>query len=72
MVRGVISKSNLRIVEKYVFLGDIRYRIHVLGTNIVINVKAENDEEALEKALRIIEKIGLNEENLAKLREKFK
>lgn len=65
----VVSKRDLVIVEKYVFLGSERYRVSVTGTNIIINVKASSDEEALEKALEIAEKIKLTESALEKLRK---
>ncbi|OYT41088.1 MAG: hypothetical protein B6U89_00200 [Desulfurococcales archaeon ex4484_58] len=68
----MISKSNFRIIEKYVFLGDIRYRIAIIGTNIIFNVKASNEEEALEKASEIAEKMGLNDDTIELIREKYK
>lgn len=65
----VVSKRDLVIVEKYVFLGSERYRVNITGTNIVINVKAGSEEEALEKALLIAEKIKLTDSALDKLRK---
>ncbi|MEM1706352.1 MAG: hypothetical protein QXO80_04775 [Thermosphaera sp.] len=64
-----MSKRDLVIVEKYVFLGSERYRVNITGTNIVINVKAGSEEEALEKALLIAEKIKLTDSALDKLRK---
>ena len=68
----MINKSYFRIIERYVFLGDMRYRVQIIGTNIVFNVKASNDEEAITKAIEIAEKIGLTEERIEELRERFK
>ncbi|MEM0378890.1 MAG: hypothetical protein QXP68_03080 [Thermosphaera sp.] len=65
----MVSKRDLVIVEKYVFLGSERYRVNITGTNIVINVKAGSEEEALEKALLIAEKIKLTDSALDKLRK---
>jgi len=65
----VVSKRDLVIVEKYVFLGSERYRVNITGTNVVINVKAGSEEEALEKALLIAEKIKLTDSALDKLRK---
>lgn len=65
----MVSKRDLVIVEKYVFLGSERYRVNITGTNVVINVKAGSEEEALEKALLIAEKIKLTDSALDKLRK---
>jgi len=55
-----------------VFLGTLRYRVQIIGTNIVFNVKASTDEEALKKAINLAEKSGLTDEYIEKLRERFK
>jgi len=68
----MVSKKNLKIVEKYVFLGELRYRVQIVGTNIVLNVKAESDEEALNKASELAKTVGLTDEKVEKLREKYK
>ncbi len=54
------------------FLGTLRYRVQIIGTNIVFNVKASTDEEALKKAINLAEKSGLTDEYIEKLRERFK
>ncbi len=54
------------------FLGDTRYRVAIRGTNIVFNVKADNEEEAIERAIEIAEKSGLNEETIDLIKEKTK
>jgi hypothetical protein len=47
-------------VEEVVILGDKgvgsekRYRIRLKGTKIVLNIRAENEEEAVEKAMKIL------------------
>lgn len=68
----MISKKYFRIIEKYVFLGTNRYRVQIIGTNIVFNVKALTEEEALEKALKLAEKIGLTNEHIEKLQSRIK
>ncbi|MCE4607042.1 MAG: hypothetical protein F7B59_06930 [Desulfurococcales archaeon] len=50
-------------IEEIIILGDNsigsekRYKIRVRGTNIILNVRAENDEEAMEKAVKILENL---------------
>ncbi len=44
----------LEIVESYRLLGEPRYRVKVKGTNLVINVHALSEDEALEKAKKIV------------------
>jgi len=68
----VLSRKYLKIIEKYVFLGELRYRVQVVGTNIVFNVRADDDEEALTKALELAKNIGLTDEHVEKLREKYR
>ncbi len=68
----VVSKKDLVVVEKYFFLGAERYRVSVTGTNIVVNVRAGSEEEAVEKALEILGKIRLTDQALEKLRKTSK
>jgi len=68
----LINKSYFRIIEKYLFLGETRYRVQITGTNIVFNIRADSDEEAIDKAVKLAEKIGLNNENIEALRDKYK
>ncbi|WP_448578655.1 hypothetical protein [Thermosphaera sp.] len=68
----VVSKKDLVVVEKYFFLGTERYRVNVTGTNIVVNVRAGSEEEAVEKALEILGKIRLTDQALEKLRKTSK
>ncbi len=72
MYPSLINRSYFRIVERYIFLGDTRYRVQIIGTNIVFNVKASTDEEAIGKAIELAEKMGLTNEQIEKIREKFK
>ncbi|MCE4615059.1 MAG: hypothetical protein F7B60_05995 [Desulfurococcales archaeon] len=47
-------------IEEIIILGnnivgsEKRYKIRLKGTNITLNVRAENDEDAIEKAMKII------------------
>jgi hypothetical protein len=65
----LVSRSELKILESCELFGELRYRVCVQGTNIVVNVKASNPEEALDRALEILSSIGLSDESLSKLRE---
>ncbi|AFK50658.1 hypothetical protein TCELL_0233 [Thermogladius calderae 1633] len=67
-----VSKSDLVLVEKYVFLGKTRYRIALSGTNIVFNVEASSDEEAYNKVLEIVRKMGIDRSLLESIRAKVK
>ena len=70
-VSGLIDKKDLEILERYVFLGQSRYRVRLKETNILFNVNAISDDEALEKALEMARKIGLNKEVLDEIRGRF-
>ncbi|MEM0001449.1 MAG: hypothetical protein QXS24_05390 [Desulfurococcaceae archaeon] len=65
----MIAKSDLKITEVYELFGELRYRVCVKGTNIVVNVKALNDDEALNKAIEVLIQAGLDAESLDKLRK---
>lgn len=65
----MVSKSDLRIIEVYELMGETRYRICVKGTNLIVNVSASDENEALEKAIVILAQAGLNDESLEKLRK---
>lgn len=64
----MVSKKDLKIIDHYELLGESRFRVCVQGTNLVINVKAETPEEALDRALEVLSKIGLDEESHNKLK----
>jgi hypothetical protein len=64
----MISRSDLNILEEYVFHDEKRFRICVKGTNIVINVKADDEKEAITKALQILSQVGLTQDSLRELR----
>ncbi|MEM4718415.1 MAG: hypothetical protein QXE81_06660 [Desulfurococcaceae archaeon] len=64
----MVSRNDLKVVEKYDLLGDMRYRICVKGTNIIVNVSGYSDEEAINKALDILLKAGLNDDSLERIR----
>ncbi|MEM0000764.1 MAG: hypothetical protein QXH02_07675 [Desulfurococcaceae archaeon] len=65
----MVSKSDLKVVEVYELLGEVRYRICVKGTNILVNVNAASEEDAFEKAIGILVQAGLDDESLEKLRK---
>jgi hypothetical protein len=48
------EEYELEIVEAYKLLGEPRFRVRVKGTKLVINVHALSEEEALEKARKIV------------------
>ncbi len=50
---------NLEIIEEYIIEGQRRYRIRLKGTNIVVNVEAQNDEEALRKVAELMVKLKM-------------
>jgi len=51
----------LEILEKYELLGEMRYRIRIKNTKIILNVTATSDNEALKKAKELINEIKLHE-----------
>ena len=67
-----IDSRDLVIIEKYVFLGQQRYRVQVRDTNIVFNITATSDEEALEKAVNLARKTGLTKQVVEAIREKMR
>lgn len=64
----MVSRNDLKILEKYELFGELRYRICVKGTNIIVNVSASEDEEAVNKALEILARARLSDESLEKIR----
>jgi len=56
-----MKKLDFEVIEEYELLGEKRFRVRIKGTNIVLNVSAENSEDAVEKAKELVEKIRLNE-----------
>ena len=65
----MVSKSDLKLIETYQLIDETRYRICVKGTNIIVNVSAPNEDQALEKALSILIQAGLDDETLEKVRK---
>ncbi len=51
----------LEILEKYELLGEMRYRVRIKNTKIILNVTATSDNEALKKAKELINEIKLHE-----------
>ncbi|MCC6010842.1 MAG: hypothetical protein LM556_00375 [Desulfurococcaceae archaeon] len=64
----MVSKNDLSVLEEYVFQGEKRYRVCVKGTNIVVNVKAGDEKDAIMKALQILVQVGLTDDSLRELR----
>ncbi|MCE4600766.1 MAG: hypothetical protein F7C38_04295 [Desulfurococcales archaeon] len=52
--------QEFRIIEVYTIGGQKRYRVKVGDTNIVVNVAAASEEEAINNARRILENLKLN------------
>jgi uncharacterized protein YegP (UPF0339 family) len=50
---------DLELIEEYIYAGSHRYRFRLRGTNIVINVSAENLEDGVRKAIEIIKKSSI-------------
>ena len=51
----------VEFVERYTLpTGEQRFRFRIKGTSIYINVTADNEDEAREKALRLAREIGLD------------
>jgi len=53
-------ERDFEVIEEYYQHGVRRFRIRVRGSNVVINVAADSLEEALEKARRMAERIGVS------------
>ncbi|MCE4617176.1 MAG: hypothetical protein F7C32_01130 [Desulfurococcales archaeon] len=62
------EKLQLKILETYLIgpysekLGERRYRVQLVGTNIVVNIQAETPQEALEKAAKVLQTLGITKE----------
>jgi len=68
----LVKKTYFKVLERYSFLGEERYRVAISGTNIVFNVRASSEEEAIDKANALAEKMGLTDEAIEVLRNRFK
>jgi len=55
-----LSEVELEIVEKYELLGEKRYRLRIKGTSIYLNVAANNEQEAINKANKMIRELSLD------------
>ncbi len=53
---------SLEVIEGYEILGEKRFRLRVKDLNLVVNVQAENEKEAIEKAVKLLERTGVLEE----------
>ncbi|BEP16963.1 hypothetical protein PYJP_03150 [Pyrofollis japonicus] len=54
------SGFSLELVEKYELLGEKRFRFRIKGTSLYINVSAENEDEALKKAMQMVKELELD------------
>jgi len=68
----MVSARDLTILGKYELMGEQRFRICVKGTNIVVNVTADSEEDAIRKALEILGNVGLTDEALERVRRLVK
>ncbi|OYT48519.1 MAG: hypothetical protein B6U85_02485 [Desulfurococcales archaeon ex4484_42] len=55
------SKIELELIEEYVYAGERRFRFRIKGTNIILNVEAEDVESGLKKAVDMIRKLKIIE-----------
>lgn len=55
---GAKKVIELDLVEEYVYRGENRFRFRVRGTNLIVNVRADDINEGIEKAIEILKKIG--------------
>ena len=58
---GSTVDVELVIEDHYILENDSRYKVRVKGTNIIVNVSASSEDEALEKAMKLLEKSRLTE-----------
>ena len=56
-----MKNLEFEILEEYELFGEKRFRVRIKGTKIVLNVSAENNEEAIRKAKELVKKIRLSE-----------
>jgi len=55
------EEITLELIEEYEYAGEKRFRFKIKGTNIIINVEAENSESAAKKAVKMIRMLKINE-----------
>jgi len=55
------SKIELELVEEYIYAGERRFRFRIKGTNIILNVEAEDIESGLKKAVDMVRKLKIIE-----------
>ncbi len=68
----LIDKKQFKVIDKYVLNDQFRYRVAIEGTNVILNVSADSDEEAIKNAIELAEKIGLTNEKIEELRKLMK
>ncbi len=55
------DKVELELVEEYVYARERRFRFRIKGTNIILNVEAEDVESGLKKAVDMIRRLRIIE-----------
>ncbi len=53
------KKVEFELVEEYYYAGQHRFRLKVRGTSVIINVAANNLDEATEKAFEMMRSSGM-------------
>ncbi len=51
-----MPKYEFEVVEEYFLNGERRFRLKVRGTNLIVNVTADNVDEAASKAAGLLDK----------------
>ncbi len=55
-----MPRYELEVIEDYILHGERRFRLRVKGTRIVVNVRGDTLEEALEAAERLLDRVDLD------------
>jgi len=55
----MVVEARFEVVETYLLDGRRRFRLRLEGTNIIVNVEADDEEEAARKAAALLEKSGI-------------
>ena len=56
-----MQQEKLELIEEYTVEGRKRYRFRIKNTNVVINVTAQNIDEAKQKAIDIAKTLKIEE-----------
>ncbi len=55
-----MPRYEFEVIEDYILHGERRFRLRVKGTRIVVNVRGDSLEEALEAAERLLDRVDLD------------